>query len=58
MTPEQDLPGGWLKKEGGHAETQVEENGVGQRLQVRDQGLWPPRPVSRPRVPGAQSKVR
>ena len=58
MTPEQNLPGGWLKKEGGHAETQVQEHVVGQRLEVRDQGLWRPRPVSGPRVSGAQSKVR
>lgn len=47
MTPEQRLPSGWLKKEGGCAKTQVNENMVGQRQQVRDQGPWT-HPVSRP----------
>lgn len=55
MTPEQNLPGGRLKKEGGHAETQVQENVVGQRLRVRDQGLWP-RPVSGLRVPQLRAR--
>ena len=47
MTPEQRLPSGWLEKEGGCAETQVNENTVGQRQQVRDRGPWP-HSVSRP----------
>lgn len=53
MTPEQRLPSGWLKREGGCAETEVSENLEGQRQQARDQGPWP-HPASRSLVPRLQ----